>query len=601
MWMPLSSAVAATWPDLDPAPTPGAASPDAAVVVGIDAYPFLDDVPGARSNAEDWFRWFTRTRGVPPARVHLLRDVEGTREKVIRALGDAAREVQPGGSVWLVFVGHGVTAPDGSDGLLVGADAQPDPDGLYARSIRRAELQGAVGTTPAVWVLDTCFSGRSGRGPLLPDLQFAVPAWTARPTAATVLTAASGDQFAGPLPGGGRPAFSYLVLGALTGWGDADRDGTVTASEAVAYARDAIAGTVRGRAQTPELSGPDVPLARAAARPGPDLVELAIAATAPAASGGPLDPSELAARRDAIDAERIAAAREASRLAALAESVRGELAAEAARAGAEAQAEWSALQARVAASDPAVRPALEAFVARWTGARVRVGEEEERVDVRPLAEAVAALARDTPVAAVAPSPADVVGTSVYELWAEGAHAWRDDVAADPARIFDPYRRISAHALHLEGEWVDAVTRVGPAEVAPLEDLARDARAYGEAWWGADADRRREIEHVLLGMVEEARDASTAARRGRFHVDALRAGKGLPADLVEASVAGGPALPWLAAEVSRRAAHAGPACAREQDALAALAETPPGADAKAVARWGARLVRLADQVHTCSGT
>jgi hypothetical protein len=48
-----------------------------------------------------------------------------------------------------------------------------------------------------------------------------------------VLSAGKGDQFAGPLPGLGRPAFSWLVLGALRGWGDADRDGTVTAREAV--------------------------------------------------------------------------------------------------------------------------------------------------------------------------------------------------------------------------------------------------------------------------------------------------------------------------------------------------------------------------------
>ena len=32
------------------------------------------------------------------------------------------------------------------------------------------------------------------------------------------------DSFAGPLPGGGRPAFSYLMLGALRGWADEDGD-----------------------------------------------------------------------------------------------------------------------------------------------------------------------------------------------------------------------------------------------------------------------------------------------------------------------------------------------------------------------------------------
>src|SRR5690606_17022090 len=99
----------------------------------------------------------------------------------------------------------------------------------------------------AVVVLDACFSGSSARGALMTGLQPVIPTH-ALPTAVktTVLTAGAADEFAGPLPGAGRPAFSYLVLGALTGWGDGDAAGRVTASEAVAYAHDAIAATVKG-------------------------------------------------------------------------------------------------------------------------------------------------------------------------------------------------------------------------------------------------------------------------------------------------------------------------------------------------------------------
>ncbi len=322
----LAVAHGATWPEIEPPPATGEGERDAAVIVGIDAYPFLDDVPGARANAEDWFRYLTRTRGLSPARVLLLRDVEGTREKVLKALDRAASEVGPDGRVWLVFIGHGAPTPDGRDGALVGADAQADPDSLFARSVTRAEVLGALEGKPAVLVLDACFSGRSGRGSLLPDLQLVVPTWaTAPPAQATVLTAGTATQFAGPLPGAGRPAFSYLVLGALTGWGDADADGVVTAAEAVGWATEAITATVRGRDQTPELLGPDVVLGAAGTSTPPDLVELALGPTFRPATGAALPADELEARRAAVEARQLAARREQEALEAAAAATRARL------------------------------------------------------------------------------------------------------------------------------------------------------------------------------------------------------------------------------------------------------------------------------------
>src|SRR5205814_7159532 len=40
---------------------------------------------------------------------------------------------------------------------------------------------------------------------------------------------------ASPLPGASRPALSYLLMGALRGWGDRDHDGRVTSREAASY------------------------------------------------------------------------------------------------------------------------------------------------------------------------------------------------------------------------------------------------------------------------------------------------------------------------------------------------------------------------------
>ena len=145
------SAQAAGWPDLGAAPAasvaekPGPAPGDRAVIVGIERYFAVPRVSGAEQNARDWFTWFTRTRGLPVPNVALLRDAEGTVEKMRRYAAEAARDVAPGGTVWFVFIGHGAPSKDGHDGVLVGADAQQDPDSLYARSLPRAELLATLG------------------------------------------------------------------------------------------------------------------------------------------------------------------------------------------------------------------------------------------------------------------------------------------------------------------------------------------------------------------------------------------------------------------------------------------------------------------------
>lgn len=36
----------------------------------------------------------------------------------------AAEDVEEGGRLWFVFMGHGIFNDDGTDGLLVGADAR---------------------------------------------------------------------------------------------------------------------------------------------------------------------------------------------------------------------------------------------------------------------------------------------------------------------------------------------------------------------------------------------------------------------------------------------------------------------------------------------
>lgn len=298
----LSASTAAAqgrWPALSqPVVEAGGGEGDAAVVIGVESYLAVPGVPGAVQNAADWYTHLTKGLHLAPSKVELLRNNEATLEKMRKHIARAAGAVKPGGTLWFVFIGHGAPAQDGRDGILIGADAQQDPDSLYARSLPKKELlellaRGAQKRT--VVVLDACFSGRSGTGAsLAPGLQPLIAVRERADTGkALVFSAGKADEFAGALPGVSRPAFSYLLLGALRGWGDADKDGRVTAAEATEYARDTLRAVVKDRNQTPELSGGAPGEILAVAREsGPDIGAMVLASMPPSRAV-PAEPAPL--------------------------------------------------------------------------------------------------------------------------------------------------------------------------------------------------------------------------------------------------------------------------------------------------------------------
>ena len=280
----LAGPALATWPSLSPPPAAtGGGAKDAALVIAIEDYFAVPDVAGARANGSDWVRWLTKTRGLKPQNVVTLWDGDATAEAMARAADAVAAKAGKGGTVWVVFIGHGAPAKSRDDGLLVAVDAQQTTDGVYGRSLAQKDLAARLGSGPqarTLIVVDACFSGQTAGGePLAKGVQPMLPVDFVAGSA-TVLTAGTSQEFAGALPGVARPAFSYLLLGALRGWGDADQDGAVTVSEAVDYARTTLGTVVRGRTQTPQAYGPKgFDLASGAREKGPDLTAFIVAPT----------------------------------------------------------------------------------------------------------------------------------------------------------------------------------------------------------------------------------------------------------------------------------------------------------------------------------
>ena len=133
---------AAAWPDVGtPATTQRDGDRDAAVVIGVEHYFAVPGVPGAARNATDWYRFLVDGRGLPVERVHLLRDAQAAREGILEKIEQASKQVEAGGTLWVVFIGHGAPAKDGSEGMFVGVDAQQTATSLDARSVKQSGIR----------------------------------------------------------------------------------------------------------------------------------------------------------------------------------------------------------------------------------------------------------------------------------------------------------------------------------------------------------------------------------------------------------------------------------------------------------------------------
>lgn len=115
---------------------------------------------------------------------------------------------------------------------------------------------GAGRQRDAVLIYDSCFSGRTGDGAktLVAGLQATLPVRKSTQSAATTLS--SSETFAGPLPGAGRPAFSYVLLGALRGWADANGDNNVSVDEASTYTKSTLRAALRSSERLLSAQGP---------------------------------------------------------------------------------------------------------------------------------------------------------------------------------------------------------------------------------------------------------------------------------------------------------------------------------------------------------
>ncbi|MBT3223500.1 MAG: hypothetical protein HN348_30885, partial [Proteobacteria bacterium] len=255
----LALALAGTLPEVDkPLKTGARNSEDAAVVIGIEDYIFVADVPYATRDAQAVYDFLIYTRGVPSSQVRLLNG-GASRELILEAVTKAGKQVSQNGVVWVYFAGHGAADPSTGDRILLGDDVRNDPVAFASRALTVDELLsfGGAGGGRVHLLVDACYSGlgRSGEA-VLAGKRFAVPNYAVQGSRHLLWSASSGDQLSGPLEAVQHGAFTYTMLGALRGWADGEldgvRDGRVTAEEAQLYVSSALR-SLQITGQQPEL------------------------------------------------------------------------------------------------------------------------------------------------------------------------------------------------------------------------------------------------------------------------------------------------------------------------------------------------------------
>lgn len=236
------------------------AESDVAVVIGIEDYAFLPDVPFAERDAQAVAETLTRSMGIDRSRVTVLTQ-SPSREQMLRAIAEASQSAGSSGTVWVYFAGHGAADPTSGERVLLGVDAQAERSSFASRGLSLADVTGAAAGRDLFVILDTCFTGRGRTGDdLVPGARMVVPTSWAAPSGVTEWTATSPSEWASPLEGARHGAFTYAVLGALRGWADGSLDdtpdGTVTTEEAQYYVQQALRD-VGIRNQRPTFSGTD--------------------------------------------------------------------------------------------------------------------------------------------------------------------------------------------------------------------------------------------------------------------------------------------------------------------------------------------------------
>lgn len=216
---------------------------------------------------------FSRAAGIPQENITLLTNEKATRNLIVEELYRLKKmTTEPDEKVILYFSGHGAPVVHSgrvTDSVLVPHDARESA--MAATGLSVNELNRIIADSPGQWivVLDSCFSGKKGRGLFASGVKgMAVvsdhpvcPAGKQR----WWITATSGTHFANDHDKAEQGLFTYYFLESLNNTAvDINNDGIISLKESFDWTQKQvhrISTKSYGQPQLPEFSGTeDMPL-----------------------------------------------------------------------------------------------------------------------------------------------------------------------------------------------------------------------------------------------------------------------------------------------------------------------------------------------------
>lgn len=231
-----------------------------AVVIGISHYreESIPQVPYAVRDAQAFASLLESHAGLPKSHIRLLTDAKATVGDFRNYLGDWLRmRVKAESVVYVYYAGHGSPNPNTGEGYIVPWDGHPDfPSGLFPLK-DFYEMLSTLNVKEVIVLLDSCFSGYSGRSVLPKGTRpIGISADKQLSTGVIVLAAASGSQRSSDYEKVQHGLFTHYILTGLKGEADQDDDRIVTLKELYAYVRKNVSNTAieeLDREQTPSL------------------------------------------------------------------------------------------------------------------------------------------------------------------------------------------------------------------------------------------------------------------------------------------------------------------------------------------------------------
>ncbi len=233
-----------------------------AIVIGIEQYrQGLPPANFAAHDAQKMTEYLTKVLGYPEESVVTLLNDRASNVDLAKYFEKwLPNNVEPGGTVFIYYSGHGAPNPKTGDAYLVPYDGDPSFIDETGYSLKR--MYAALGKLPAkevIVALDSCFSGAGGRSvlakgsrPLVMNMQTVF----VLSRNMTVLSAAAGDQISSTYDEKGHGLFTYFMLKGIKNEDVVKPDGSIAISDLFGYIKPQVERIARkqyNNEQSPQL------------------------------------------------------------------------------------------------------------------------------------------------------------------------------------------------------------------------------------------------------------------------------------------------------------------------------------------------------------